>query len=344
MKYFFMLLLILFTGLSSEERKIVIHTEIFSEEREEQGGWVSAGIQRLVTYGIEQIASVRLSEYEDMKFAYGNVKRQIPRPERERMIRDKTEMDLILKGSVRLNGSDIIVYLEMTNVRSPVRKKSFVSAGSVGKISLLRLILLEKIIQAANETAGPGFVPASFTEKEKERFLQYPEFSENGFFSYSRALSLRKTNPEESILLFSQALSGDGSIPELLIDSAVMLSRKGEYLNDSERLLNRVQEILRKNEEVITFNYIRVYYYLGVVFFNRGEFSTALEYFLKAKTMSESMNLIHTVGYLEILNYLGDIHMKKGNLNSAVEYWLSCKREYELRKMTDSIYYADLLN
>ncbi len=344
MKYFFLFLLALFSGLSAEERKMIIHTELFGEEREEQGNWVSAGIERFVKYGIEQISSVRLSEYEDMKFAYGNVKRKIPRPERDRMIRNRTETDLILKGSVRLNGSDIIVYMEMTNAKNPEKKKSFLSAGSVHKISLLRLVLLEKIIQAANETAGAGFIPAAFTEKEKERFLQYPEFSDTGFFYYSRALSLRKTAPEESVLLFSQALSHDGSIPELLIDSAVMFSRKGEYLNDSENLLNRAADILKKNDEILTLNYIKIYYYLGVVFFNKGEFSTALEHFLKSKTMSEPLNLIHSVAYLEILNYLGDIHLKKGNLNNAVEYWLICKREYELKNMTDSIYYADLLN
>lgn len=80
--------------------------------------------------------------------------------------------------------------------------------------------------------------------------------------------------------------------------------------------------------------------YVGVVYRNLGDYTRAMESFLRAKRIAESFNIPHELGYA--YNNIGDIHRLQMGFNAALENMLKAQSIFYALRDTSGIAYCAL--
>ncbi|HMZ58120.1 MAG TPA: tetratricopeptide repeat protein, partial [Leptospiraceae bacterium] len=330
-----------FIHLSAAGR-MILHIEPFSAENDETGVWAADAVRAYIQYAVGQMGSVRLSEEEWIRTAYGLEKYKENSLEKEQKVYSRLKKDFILKGSVRRDAYMLKVSMQLSRASDPLKVREFSVSGSLGMMEELKQNLAEGLASAASSIQTREFADFRLTELEKKRLFRNSRISSLGFENLGKSLE-KDISYEKSLEFIKKAMETDGNSAEVLIHAGILFSRRTDLLDESVSALEKAGKLLIENGERNTSAYLRVQYYTALSFYFKGEYNIALGQFLKAKAGAESLGQTDLM-YLQLNDFIADTYMRKGQFKSAAACFLDIKRRYEMMNFTDSLLYANVLN
>lgn len=341
MSRFILLLIISFCHLSAA-RKMIVHIEPFSSEKNDTGRWGADAVQNYMQYAVEQMNSVVLSEDEWVRNAYGLEKYTENTPEEEKRAGLHLKKDYILKGHIIRDAYRIRAELEIYRDSDPKKRKQFTVEGSLGMTDELKRNLAYGFTAAAASLQTREFAEVRFSDLEKKRFFRNAKMTSLGFENLGRSLE-KGISYEKSVECIRKALETDPNSPEILIRAGILFGGRNDLLDESISLLLKAEKVFQENGEEQTFNYLKVKYYSSLASYFKGEYNIALGQFLKVRRIAEGLNQTGLM-YLQLVDFTGDAYLRKGQIKAATACLLEIKRRYEMMDFTDSLVYANVLN
>jgi len=328
----------------AKQMNILVHP--FENTGDKEYSWISAGMTDTVIADLTRIKDIsvvsnqdRKKALEEMKFVFSGL------VEEDKMIKlgKLTGANVIFTGSYLVSGSRIRVHARLVNVETGKVKSSTKIDGTLYGIFDLQDKVVFTLMGETEKITIADIKPVKINEQDKKNIEEKPRPSITAYEWYAKGLEVQYTNPNEALTNFRKAFDVDPNYTDALMEAGYTAGRTLNLFNDALGYLEKADRIFKGRNETRSSDYAKLVNKIGIVYWSKGQLDRALEYYLKDKSIKDSLGLQNTADYANLMNQIGIVYWSKGQLDRALEYYLNSQSIYDRLGLQNTAGYANLM-
>ncbi len=323
---------------------ILVHP--FDNTGGKEYSWISAGMTDTVIADLTSIKNIsvvsntdRKKVLEEVKFVFSGL------VEEDRMIKlgKLTGAHVIFTGSYLVSGNRIRVHARLVNVETGKVESTAKIDGTIDGIFDLQDKVVFALMGETEKITIADIKPVNLTEQDRKKIEEKPKPKSTAYELYAKGLELQDTNPKEALTNFKKALDIDPDYTDGLMQAGWTAGNTLNLFSEALGYLEKAERIFKGRNETKSADYANLMMNIGTVYVNKGQLDRALEYFLKDKSIDDSLGLQNTVGYAELMMNIGIVYASKVQLDRALEYFLKDKSIEDSLGLQNTARYAKLM-
>lgn len=342
--------ILLFFGLLSSTafaRSMTILVHPLQNTGDAKYSWLNAGITATVISDLGKIKDISVISEADRKKILKEVEfamSGLVDDEKVVKVGKLLGANLIFSGSYLVIGNQIRVNAHLIDVEKGNIQKSVKVDGTMEKLFDLQDRIVFSLLAETEKIRITDIAPVKVSKEDRESIRKDTRPSLTSYELYARGLDVQKTDPQKAMDYFRDCLKIDPGYLDALRASGNTAAKSLGLFDEALGYLGRIEKIVARKNGKKNAEYASLMNSTAIVYHEKGDFASAIEYYVKSKDTYDKLKLHETPGYSNLLNNLGIVWRNKGDLAKAIEFYTESKKIRDRLGLQKTAGYAELMN